>query len=292
MFFLLLYSIGWDKTLESLKKVSFTYLLGALPVFWIAFYLKSLRWKLISNSYGISLSSYRAFRVFFIGLFLANITPGKIGDFARLFYIKENLPNKKVGLASLIMDRLFDLVCLLFFSLIAIIYYQVYFNLLKPPNSYESILFWGFVFVGFILGYYFLRNKLKSILMPWLSAFNSHNLKGDKVVLGITLTFFSMILIYGIFNYVAWGMGVSIDHLGLFLGVFVLGVLSLLPITILGIGVRETSLVVIFNLYGLASEDAIALSLIIFVLQIISLIPGAIFFYLSPVEISQLKKMK
>ena len=278
--------------MESMRKVSVIHFFGAIMIFWIAFYLKSIRWKIVSNSFGIPLQNYQALKIFFIGLFLANITPGKLGDFGRLFYIKDILPNQKVGWSSLILDRIFDLICLLVFSLAAVFYYQRHFNILEFQDIYSSvfqlvsILFFG----GFI--FYFFRKKIRNVIKPWWKTFNSHNLGVKGSLLSLGITFFSMTLIYGVFNYMAWSMNISINHLGLFLGTFILGLLTLLPITILGIGVRETSLVLIFQLYGLPSQDAIALSLIIFLLQLISFIPGAIWFYFSPIQLQQLRELK
>ncbi|WP_160112137.1 lysylphosphatidylglycerol synthase transmembrane domain-containing protein [Aquimarina sp. AU58] len=292
LFCLLIYKVGWEDTLESIKKVSIAHLLVAIVIFWIAFYLKSVRWKIISNSFGIPLHSYQALKIFFIGLFLANITPGKLGDFGRLFYIKDQLPNQKVGWSSLIMDRIFDLICLVFFSLIALFYYQINFNVLKSPDNYSSVLLIGIVLLLLFFVLFIFRKKIKKYILPWWEAFNSHTLGIKGFLLAIGITCLSMILIYGVFNYIAWSMGIPINHLGLFLGVFILGLLTLLPITVLGIGVRETSLVVIFQLYGLPSQDAIALSLIIFLLQLLSFIPGAIWFYLSPIQLSQLRELK
>ncbi len=284
--------MGWKETLESLKKVSVIHLLTAVVIYWIAFYLKSSRWKIISNSFGISLCNYQAFKIFFIGLFLANITPGKLGDFGRLFYIKDRLPNMKVGWSSLIMDRVFDLLCLVFFSLLALFYYQLNFKILKPLDDYWSTILLCIMLLLLVFVLFVFRNKIKKYIKPWWKVFNSHTLgiKGSLLAIGITCL--SMILIYGVFNYMAWSMDIPINHLGLFLATFILGLLTLLPITILGIGVRETSLVVIFQLYNLPSQDAIALSLIIFLLQLVSLIPGAIWFYLSPIQLRQLKELK
>ncbi|WP_108802331.1 lysylphosphatidylglycerol synthase transmembrane domain-containing protein [Aquimarina sp. Aq107] len=292
LFFYLIYKVGWEETFESIKKISFIHIIIAVFILWLAFYLKSIRWKIISNSYGIPLVQYKAFKVFFIGLFLANITPGRLGDFGRLFYIKDELPTQKIGWSSLIMDRLFDLVGLMFFSLLALFYYQFNFGVLKLPNNNIGLVFSLIGVITFFLLIYRFRGKFKRIVKPWIEAFNSHNLGCSKSILGFVITCLSMIMMYGVFNYVAWAMRIEIDHLGLFLGTFVLGILTLLPVTVLGIGVRETSLIFIFQLYDLSAEDAIALSLIIFILQLISFIPGAIWFYLSPIRLKDLKQMK
>ncbi len=291
LFCLLIYKVGWSETLASIKKVAVIHLVVAVFVFWLGFYLKSVRWKIVSNSYGIPLKSYQAFKVFSIGLFLANITPGKLGDFGRLFYIKDQLPSRKIGWSSLIMDRVFDLVCLAAFSFIGLVYYQVNFKIIKTPDNLGSIFLWALLLFFTVLVFFVLRKKIKRSLAPWWEAFNSHVLDWRLGIGAIGITAVSMILVYGMFNYIAWGMSIPINHLGLFLGTFVLGILSLLPITVLGIGIRETSLVFIFQLYGLPSQDALALSLIIFLLQLISFIPGAIWFYISPVELRQLKDL-
>ncbi|MEW7280012.1 lysylphosphatidylglycerol synthase transmembrane domain-containing protein [Aquimarina sp. 2201CG1-2-11] len=290
LLFFLIYKIGWKETIASIQKISFHHFLISLLILWVAFYLKSVRWRVISISYGIPLNNYRAFKVFFIGLFLANITPGRLGDFGRLLYIKDVLPNQKVGWASLIMDRIFDLICLLLFSLVALFYYQLNFTILKLPKNDGSILFWISGVILFAIFILIFRRKFIKIISPWWEAFNSHDLGYAKSFGSFFLTCLSMSLIYGVFNYIAFSMGLQIDHLGLFLGTFILGILTLLPISILGIGVRETSLVIIFKLYGLPAQDAIALSLIIFLIQLISFIPGAIWFYLSPIRLQDLRR--
>ncbi|WP_132066353.1 lysylphosphatidylglycerol synthase transmembrane domain-containing protein, partial [Aquimarina spinulae] len=203
----MIYKVGWEETLVSIQKVSIAHLFIAIVVFWIAFYLKSVRWKIISNSFGIPLHSYQALKIFFIGLFLANITPGKLGDFGRLFYIKDQLPNQKVGWTSLIMDRIFDLICLFFFSLIALFYYQINFNVLKSPDNYSSVLLIGIVSLLLFFVLFIFRKKIKKYILPWWEAFNSHTLGIKGFLLAIGITCLSMILIYGVFNYIAWSMG-------------------------------------------------------------------------------------
>ena len=99
-----------------------------------------------------------------------------------------------------------------------------------------------------------------------------------------------MILIYGAFIVVSYDMNLEINYLGLFLGIILIGLLSLIPITILGLGVREVSMVYIFELYGLGFDKAIAMSLIMLFIQLISTIPGIIWFSKNPLNISSLKK--
>ena len=246
----------------------------------------------ILKAYHISITYIEAIRIFFIGLFLGNVTPGRLGDFGRLIYLKPEAENYKIGLSSIIMDRLFDVICLLFFSVIAVFYYQSKFDLINFSGSSVNYGVWSMMIIVFIGILWIFKNKIRQVLYPWITAFKSHRLTSVKYVLGFITTFISMFLIYGVFNYIAFVMNIPIDPIGLFLGTFVIGVLTLLPISILGLGVREASIVLIFDLFNLSSNDAVALSLIVFFLQIISFLPGVIWFYLSPVSINDLKNLR
>ena len=55
--------------------------------------------------------------MFLIGGYLGIITPGKIGDFGRLYYIKK-ARNWKQLLTSLLIDRLNDLIVLIIIGII------------------------------------------------------------------------------------------------------------------------------------------------------------------------------
>ena len=77
---------------------------------------------------------------------------------------------------------------------------------------------------------------------------------------------------------------------GLFFGIILIGLLSLIPITILGIGIREFSMVYLFELYGIGFDKAIAMALIILVIQLISTLPGIVLFSKNPFKISNIKQ--
>ncbi len=288
---ILLYNIDWQLVLINFKKLSASTVLISLIILWIGYFLKSLRWKLISHSYKIYISTFFSFKVFCIGMFMGNITPGKLGDFGRLLYLKPYLTNKKVGWISLIVDRLFDLFFLFVFVFIAIVFYYYHFNVFHFSISAQSIVLISLFLIVFFLLVYTLRNRLKNFILPWLSIVRENKLKGLVLCYASLSTVISMLFIYGVINYIAYSMHIEIDHIGLFLGSFVIGVLSLLPISILGIGVRETSLVMVFYLYNLPEEKAVALSIVVFFIQILSLFPGLIWFYQAPIKLTELKKV-
>jgi uncharacterized membrane protein YbhN (UPF0104 family) len=102
----------------------------------------------------------------------------------------------------------------------------------------------------------------------------------------LIITFFAIIFLYSSFIIIAQNLNINIPAIDIFFIAIISGILNLLPITILGIGVREATLVFLFGLYGVDYNTAISFSLIIFAIQIITLLPGAYFFYKSPINLN------
>ena len=87
---------NWKLCFHYFQKLSFINLLAALLIINVGYFIKSLRWKNILSTLKIKLNILFLFKVFLIGGYLGIITPGKLGDFGRLYYIKENFIRSEV----------------------------------------------------------------------------------------------------------------------------------------------------------------------------------------------------
>ena len=105
----------------------------------------------------------------------------------------------------------------------------------------------------------------------------------------LIITLIAIIFLYSSFIIIAHNLNINIPAIDIFFIAIISGILNLLPITILGIGVREATLVFLLGLYGVNYNTAISFSLIIFSIQIITLLPGAYFFYKSPINLDEEK---
>ena len=241
--------------------------------------LKSMRWKMILKSFEINEKTGFLLKIFLIGGFLGIITPGKIGDFGRVYYLKKH-ENWKKAFSSLIIDRLNDLSILFLFGIFSLFHFKK-----KFPEKFDlkfdlnSILL---IIVGLIL-LAVLIIKFKNKFIEFFQL-----IKKSSSIYGyfsqLTVTILAIILIYSSFVIIANNLEIDIEPLDVLFIAFITGILNLVPITILGIGVREISIVYLFGLYGVDFDKAISFSLIIFAIQIITLLPGGYWFYKNPME--------
>ncbi|KDE54611.1 lysylphosphatidylglycerol synthase transmembrane domain-containing protein [Methanoculleus sp. MH98A] len=84
------------------------YLVLALLVYAFTYLILTLRWRSILSAMGESLPIGRAYRAFVGGVLLSDLTPGRIGDFSRPFLVRDEIDLNK-GIASFAVDRYADL---------------------------------------------------------------------------------------------------------------------------------------------------------------------------------------
>lgn len=145
--------------LKSLKSISIPFLLLAISFAWLEVFLRIFRLQRIIRFYGHNLSMRKIVPVFFVGMFAGNLTPMKIGEPIKAIILKRNngVP-LTIGVISTLVERLLDMIFLIFFLLFSIII--VGYNMQVDIIILLLLLFLG----GYILlmsG--FLNKKLQSI---------------------------------------------------------------------------------------------------------------------------------
>jgi uncharacterized membrane protein YbhN (UPF0104 family) len=94
------------------------------------------------------------------------------------------------------------------------------------------------------------------------------------------LSFVFHLLLIGL-NYAnARALGVALDILALSVFIPIISLLSMLPITMYGLGVREYAFVVLFSSVGLPREASLLLALLWFLVTLLASVPGA-FLYVA-----------
>ncbi len=83
--------------------------------------LKILRWHFILHKLDIRISLLRTMELILIGAFGASVTPAKVGDVVRAYYLSKWTDTKETtSFFSAILDRIMDLISIGFFALIAL----------------------------------------------------------------------------------------------------------------------------------------------------------------------------
>ena len=117
---IILLKIDLIKTLDILLNLNIYYLAASFATAIPYFLIINCRWNMIMKTQKIEYSLKESLIMYVIGFSAGVITPGKLGEFIKVFYLKnDGYPFGKSFLVTL-LDRLFDLIVLIivaYFSL-------------------------------------------------------------------------------------------------------------------------------------------------------------------------------
>ena len=113
--------LDWKSFLEELLSVpAWKYMVGLLILVGV-YLLKSWRWNILNSSFGISTPLKTALVFYLSAGFLSVITPGRLGEFAKIYFLK-----RKYGIdtaratSSVVLDRIWDVLVLSLFASISL----------------------------------------------------------------------------------------------------------------------------------------------------------------------------
>lgn len=240
-------------------------------------FLKSFRWKYILKFQSICYSIKDAFLAYLSGIYAGMITPGRLGETVKAVYLKNdrNVPFGR-GLATILIDRFCDLYFLLLVGLFGIATYHNFFN------SWFFFLPVIFLFFGvpyiltrqglitrlasiFANGGYFEKysHKFKFHFEEFYATIKVININLVIILAAITLASYLIYFwqCYLLFLLVVYG----IPFFTVMFFVSITALVTTLPVTFIGIGTREASLIYLFSMIGRSKEEAVCVSFLIFI---------------------------
>jgi uncharacterized protein (TIRG00374 family) len=303
LFLIILSRINLSALLDIFAHTNVVFLFLALLVNCMAIVLKSLKWKIIVNSVKPHFSLKDSIKVFFIGFSFSTITPAKLGDFIKVFYINDENCGMGKSLSTIVIDRLIDISLLFSIALLGVWGFSVFYHI-----EIVSITTLPLLILGIVAGMYAVLNKsvLSSLLQPFFNLFVPQHLKGrvslyyNDFFIGLFAfyrdrrRFFSSIFI-GLLSWIppfiygyllALSIGIDLGVFFFFLVIPIISLLDLLPISISGIGTRDVALIFLFGLKDISPEQAVAFSLLYLFMSywLIALI-GALVYFRYPMKI-------
>ena len=288
---LLISQVNWDLqkfgAIVSQMKISW-FLLSLTGVIMVLF-LKSVRWKVLLKAENCDYSIISSFFAYMSSYTIGLLTPGRIGEIARLYYVREDKGLSMFrSFKSIVTDRIFDLALLFWFGSAGLLFF---YEVLGERSTIIYLLVSGLVlFVLWLLGTLVLKvmkSERKLVLFlkeSWTEMFEL------MMLIPWCLTLLSYLLFYVANWLILYSLGY---HLSLIEVGFILSIMSLvtlIPITLAGFGTREASLVFLFGFYSLSPEAAIVFSLLQFLAFFFwGGIIGWIIWLYKPVQMSLIK---
>ena len=283
-------------------KVKIDYILSAALLVPIVLLLKTVRWQNLLRIQGIRIRLKDAYVIYLASTYIGIITPGRMGDLTKVFYLKKDFPiSGGKAFSSVLLDKLFDLFSLLLFVFTGLI--------VLSPSKYIII---GIIatIAAFILLICFLLNDYSVKLLHKLSGLFSFTgkyyiaiisnlvsfrnelalLLSSSIPLSVLLSLGAYCLIFFQAYCITLSMSINISYFCLCFYISICNVVSLIPVSISGIGTRDIILINFFSTLSLTKETAISFSLLFFfVVFIIPATAGLIAWIKRPIPVNELK---
>ncbi|MCD6512565.1 MAG: flippase-like domain-containing protein [Thermoplasmata archaeon] len=272
LFIYIVYSVGPHKIIYYLSRINILYLIASLSIFIPRITITTYKWQMIAKKQGIFIPLSKMIKINLIGLFYGTITPLWVGDFIRVFYLHQE-SDASLGkcTANFVMDQLIELFCLFTLSMIgSIIIASIYpltsitifvvfliitasILILKKENNIKKI---------FKLIYNtILPEKYKELMKNEFEEFYNSILSIKELIIPYLIELFSYSLFFVQIYIIALGMSINIPMLDFIFLYAIAALIGQIPITVSGLGTRESALITLFSLYGVEASKVVALSL-------------------------------
>jgi uncharacterized protein (TIRG00374 family) len=258
--------IDLDRLLDQLRQADPRYLLIALLLLLAQIGISSLKWQLILRSDGVLMLLPYLVKVYMIGNFLSLFLPTSFGgDVYRVLAIRGINRDLAKSTSSVLFDRMSGVFALVSICMIA------YLALPDQPYDPLILLVYALGVAGFLIvssntavgimdaAKISLIRKLGKVL----GSFRNYRRDPRSLAIIILLSFVFQLNIVAINKVYTMSLGIDVPFGTLLVIIPLIYLTELLPISINGLGVRESAFGFFFVLIGHTVEEGLAVSLLV-----------------------------
>lgn len=277
---IIILNVSFQKISTILDNFEILFFFIGLVILIIQAMVATFRWRIVLSGLNLEFNFNKVLSFFWIGLFFNQTLLSSVGgDALRGYCIYKNGHGLALSSISVLLDRIFGMVGLI---ILMIISFPIIFNLINDKDILLGIAFLimgvlSMIFSTFMLD--LLPKKMDKYRI--IKGFFALSRQGRKQILSlypgsilILLSIVVHLLSVLVFVLLSKGMSLDLDWHSLFFIVPLITLLSAMPISIAGWGVREGAMVVSLGYLGAAPEQALVLSILYGVLMLISSAPG------------------
>jgi len=279
------YKLLW----QELSQAKIIFLVLAIIATILEIITKSLRWQVILKSLGINVAKKTSIRLHWLGLYAGVITPGRVGEIIKVYFLKLRNHNAFRSFLSVVIDRFFDVATFLILgSLVAVFFLR---EISLHILALGGIIILGFVFILLLLNK---KSFVHKIAKKIITKFSTHtlenysqftfkklwqgikNLKAEIILRGIFYWFLSFLFFFLAKYFIALALSIEISFANIIIVSTALALVSALPISIAGLGTRDAASIYLFSLFAISKETAILFSMLILLVDLIAVSFGLI----------------
>ena len=222
--------------------------------------ISSLKWKVVLQVLGQQISLFRLIRLFWAGLFFNTFLPGRTGgDAVRAYGLPKSDGSRSRAITSVVVDRGVNLLALVLIGAAATLL----------DSSLPVGIVWGVrglagVCVATIVILFACRKSVHRMLPKGLAEKLSPLLSTKwgatdiALVTGLAFAFQTTMILINVFA--ARALGIPISTLALFVVIPITALITAIPVSINGVGIREAAYAALLSGSGVTPEYGVALS--------------------------------
>jgi uncharacterized membrane protein YbhN (UPF0104 family) len=258
---------GWSEIASAAKQIAWWRFALAFILVMISRFAVAGRWHVLMHSAGTGISARQSIRLTFAMLFSSNFLPTTIGgDVVRLAGAIRLGFDQAISLASLVVDRLVGMTGMAMALPFGI---PAYIQYLSHSATLTSITIPWINPLADKVRHFWL--ELKQALKVWLN-------KPTSLLGALGFTWVHMLCTFAMVWLLLGGMGERISFwsvMGLWGATYFV---TLLPISINGMGVQELAMTFFYvAMGGISQSSGLTLALLMRILQMVASLPGALF---------------
>jgi uncharacterized membrane protein YbhN (UPF0104 family) len=269
LLYLALRGVNLPAVLGRVNQIHFGWIAVAIAVTLLQVLFGALRWREITVMCAAPLSAIQALRFNMIGSFFNQTLPSSIGgDAVRLWLLSRTGAGWRAATYSVLVDRAIGLIAI---AILIVVSLPWSYQQIDNADGRTVLALIDFIALSGGVGFLVFGRLPWAWLTQWVATKHIHacavianrvifNRRSGPTIVALSLSIHVLTVV------IAWAVVRSIDAPAAFTQLFLLIppvlLITMLPISIAGWGVREATMMVAFGYMGLPQEDGLVVSLL------------------------------
>lgn len=289
----LLTRVDLQATLAAFREAEARYLLAALALYLVGVPLRAYRWHGLLSALHVVVPVRRLTSLYFVGTFFNNLLPtGVGGDVIRAYELSKDGAGPAVAASTVFADRATGLLVLLAMAMVSTLFgYR-----LVSPNLVlviAGVALGSFAGVALLLWDDLWRQVGRRL--PGLRQLLARKgitdfyrflqiYRGRAIVNALLISLIFNVVLIAVNELIALSMGVRVSLWYFLLFIPLISFSLVLPVSVSGLGVRESAYVLLFSQAGVGAPLALAMSLAFYVLNVVTGLIGGVIYALQGLD--------
>lgn len=250
---ILFYKVGISEVVDVIKNVDGMYLIPAVFSFLTTLIFGAGKIDLLLKSLGYKINFWKMVRYSITAWAIGTVTPSKIGEFSILYFFKNEKLNIGEGAAIALSDRIITFVSIAIFAIMGVMIYFTSTIALELSLGLMIILILGLTMIKSVQLREFIKKRILKNYTLHLKGFSKtffliltrrRKIMVVCILLTIIKGMIGALVAYSLF----FALNTPVSYWHVFFITAMTTLLSLVPITISGLGIKEASNIYLFNL--------------------------------------------